>query len=155
MPDSPFRMTVDLNVLDHLADGLYSSVAAVLTETVANAWDADARRVAIQLCIDDGNITIEDDGIGMDVDALRSTLPAEDRDHASMEVVFVVGTSPTDPPDRIEQAMNSVAPGSRIVTYDLLAHRARSTYAEYVDGAGSVNRLDRMFTSVEGESAGA
>jgi len=29
----PYRMTIDLNVLDHLADGLYSSVAAVITET--------------------------------------------------------------------------------------------------------------------------
>lgn len=35
--EHPYRMTIDLNVLDHLADGLYSSVAAVITETVANA----------------------------------------------------------------------------------------------------------------------
>ena len=66
MADSPYRMTVDLNVLDHLAEGLYSSVSAVLTEAVANAWDADAREVEIQVNLDDDNISIIDDGIGMD-----------------------------------------------------------------------------------------
>ena len=34
-----YRMTVDLNVLDHLGINLYSNIAAVLTEAVANAWD--------------------------------------------------------------------------------------------------------------------
>ena len=56
-------MTVDLNVLDHLADGLYSSLAAVLTEAVANAWDADASKVAVDL--GDDTLTITDNGVGM------------------------------------------------------------------------------------------
>jgi hypothetical protein len=36
-------------VVEHLGIGLYSSVPAVLSEVVANAWDADAAslRVAI------------------------------------------------------------------------------------------------------------
>ena len=42
-------MTVDLNVLDHLAINLYSNIAAVLTEAVANAWDADAETVDIRI----------------------------------------------------------------------------------------------------------
>ena len=69
--DSPFSLTVDLNVLDHLADGLYSSVAAVLTEAVANAWDADARNVRLDLDIENDRIVISDDGMGMDVDAVN------------------------------------------------------------------------------------
>ena len=44
---SPYRMTIDLNAIKHLGVDLYSNVAAVLTETVANAWDADARTVRI------------------------------------------------------------------------------------------------------------
>jgi hypothetical protein len=64
-------MTVDLNVLDHLADGLYSSVAAVLTEAVANAWDADAKKVEIQLDIENDKISVTDDGIGMDRQAVN------------------------------------------------------------------------------------
>ena len=43
-----FEMTVDLNVLEHLGINLYSNIAAVLTEAVANAWDADASQVAIR-----------------------------------------------------------------------------------------------------------
>lgn len=33
-----YKMTVDLNVLDHLGISLYSNIAAVLTEAVANVW---------------------------------------------------------------------------------------------------------------------
>jgi len=36
----PFSMTIDLNVLNHLGIKLYSSIPAVLSEAVANAWDA-------------------------------------------------------------------------------------------------------------------
>ena len=78
------------------------------------------------------------------VDALRSTLPPEERDHASVEVVFVVGQNPPDSSDRIEHAMNSVAPGSRIVTYDLLAGTARAAYAAYLDGAEAADRISHM-----------
>ena len=66
---SPYKMTVDLNVLDHLADGLYSSVAAVITETVANAWDADAGNVWIT--IEEDRLAITDDGIGMNTDGVN------------------------------------------------------------------------------------
>ncbi|SDO98629.1 Histidine kinase-, DNA gyrase B-, and HSP90-like ATPase [Lutimaribacter pacificus] len=62
-----YRMTVDLNVLDHLGINLYSNIAAVLTEAVANAWDADAENVEITIDPDGKWIKIVDDGIGMDV----------------------------------------------------------------------------------------
>ena len=68
---SIYEMTVDLNVLDHLADGLYSSVAAALTEAVANSWDADAETVHIVINIEEDNITILDDGIGMNTKAVN------------------------------------------------------------------------------------
>ncbi len=67
----PYKMRVDLNVLDHLADGLYSSVAAVLTEAVANAWDADATEVSIDVDITGDTISIVDNGIGMDERAIN------------------------------------------------------------------------------------
>lgn len=62
-----YRMTIDLNVLDHLGINLYSNVAAVLTEVVANAWDADAEFVRITFDIDNNMILVDDDGIGMTV----------------------------------------------------------------------------------------
>lgn len=64
---SPYQMTIDLNVLDHLGINLYSNVAAVLTEIVANAWDADAQTVKIDYDSSKQQITISDDGIGMTV----------------------------------------------------------------------------------------
>ncbi len=64
---SPYKMTVDLNVIEHLGINLYSNIAAVLTEAVANAWDADAGKVDIT--VDPGHqwIAISDDGEGMSI----------------------------------------------------------------------------------------
>ena len=62
-----YRMTVDLNVLDHLGINLYSNIAAVLTEAVANAWDADAETVDIRFDPRTEWIEIVDDGVGMTV----------------------------------------------------------------------------------------
>ena len=67
-----YSMTVDLNVLDHLGINLYSNIAAVLTEAVANAWDADAHNVTISLDKRGGVITIEDDGHGMSIDDVNN-----------------------------------------------------------------------------------
>ena len=66
MPDDhKYSMTVDLSALRHLGIGLYSNVPAVMSEAVANAWDADASRVDIRTA--DDRITIQDDGCGMTV----------------------------------------------------------------------------------------
>ncbi len=64
MPNSPYEMTLSLNVLEHLGINLYSNVPSVLSEIVANAWDADAELVSIELSAGD-TIVIYDDGIGM------------------------------------------------------------------------------------------
>lgn len=67
-----YRMTVDLNVLDHLGINLYSNIAAVLTEAVANAWDADAESVEIKIDPDGQWIEIEDNGIGLSIDDMNA-----------------------------------------------------------------------------------
>lgn len=85
------------------------------------------------------------------VDAMRQVLPPEEKDRTQIEVVFVVGASPPDSSQRIEDAMNSVSPGSRIMTYDLLTDRARAAYASYLEAAETVGRIDRL---LEGESVG-
>lgn len=63
---SPYELTIDLQVLKHLGIGLYSNVPAVVSEMVANAYDADATKVTIT--IGDEEIVIEDDGLGMNVE---------------------------------------------------------------------------------------
>ena len=48
--DAPkkYQMTINLNVLNHLGINLYSNIPAVLSEVVANSWDADATNVDIE-----------------------------------------------------------------------------------------------------------
>ncbi|WP_082765894.1 BbrUII/HgiDII family restriction enzyme [Azotobacter vinelandii] len=70
--DRPYTLTIDLNVLEHLGINLYSNVPAVLTEVVANAWDANARKVIITIGGSLDYIEIEDDGFGMDRVAINS-----------------------------------------------------------------------------------
>ena len=62
-----YAMTLSLNVLNHLGIGLYSNVPAVLSEAIANAWDADATRVTIDIDAKEDRIVIQDDGHGMTV----------------------------------------------------------------------------------------
>ena len=71
MTNSPFKMTISLNVLNHLGIGLYSNFPAVLSEMVANAWDADAGLVEIEIDSAAGTIEIRDDGHGMSVDDIN------------------------------------------------------------------------------------
>ena len=64
---SDYELKVDLNALEHLGLNLYSNVPAVLSELIANAWDADAGRVNLDISSPGGEtiITVEDDGCGM------------------------------------------------------------------------------------------
>jgi hypothetical protein len=67
--DRDYTVSIDLNVLNHLGINLYSNIPAVLSEVVANSWDADARNVYIT--VDDPSIIIEDDGCGMTKDEIN------------------------------------------------------------------------------------
>lgn len=67
-----FRLTISLNVLEHLGINLYSNVPSVLSEIVANSWDADATEVRINWDWEAGCIVIQDDGIGMTPDEVNS-----------------------------------------------------------------------------------
>ncbi|WP_053061393.1 ATP-binding protein [Paenibacillus sp. VT-400] len=63
--EEEYKITISLNVLNHLGINLYSNIASVLAETVANAWDADANSVDIDIDKNNNIITIFDDGHGM------------------------------------------------------------------------------------------
>ena len=63
MSEPEYTMRINLNVLNHLGFKLYSNVPAVLSEAVANSWDADATHVDIK--IESEKIIITDDGHGM------------------------------------------------------------------------------------------
>ena len=69
--DQRFPLTIGLETLEHLGIKLYSSVPAVLSETVANAWDADAETVKIKWDEEEGTFVVQDDGAGMSADDIR------------------------------------------------------------------------------------
>jgi hypothetical protein len=60
-----YELSIDLNALNHLGINLYSNIPAVVSEVVANSWDADADHVDIAIDAPNDIITITDDGIGM------------------------------------------------------------------------------------------
>lgn len=67
MTSPTYKMKLDLNVLNHLGLNLYSNVAAVLSEAVANAWDADATEVKVDIAGSLDMIQIADNGRGMTI----------------------------------------------------------------------------------------
>lgn len=66
-----YTMRLSLSVLDHLGLNLYSNIPAVLSEVVANSWDADATTVSIRIDQSAETITVTDDGLGMTVSDLN------------------------------------------------------------------------------------
>ena len=72
--DHTYTMSVELAVVESLGINLYSNAAAVLSELVANAYDADATEVRVNWRQDDGaqTVTVVDNGSGMDVHDVNS-----------------------------------------------------------------------------------
>ena len=68
------KMTFDPNTIEHLGVRMYSTLPSVIAELVANAYDADAKKVDITLNDEnpeEKDITIEDDGIGMSFEEIN------------------------------------------------------------------------------------
>jgi len=67
MTKDQLTMTFDPNTIEHLGVRLYSTLPPVLSELIANAYDANADWVKIKLMDYDGKkkIIVEDNGIGM------------------------------------------------------------------------------------------
>ena len=64
-----FSMDFDPNTIEHLGLKLYSTLPPVISELVANSWDADAKTVNITIPAGEitpfSEVTIVDDGNGM------------------------------------------------------------------------------------------
>ncbi len=73
MSEEILQMTFDPNTIEHLGARMYTTLPPVLTELIANAYDADAENVILTLS--DNNkekeIIIEDDGTGMSFDEIN------------------------------------------------------------------------------------
>lgn len=66
-----YQMRISLNILNHLGLNLYSNTSAVLSEVIANAWDADATEVNVEIDVRNKCISVSDNGIGMDVNDIN------------------------------------------------------------------------------------
>ena len=68
-PQSPLVIKIELPVIEDLGIKLYGKLPPVISEMVANSWDADAKRVEITLpegpITEDSAIVVGDDGDGM------------------------------------------------------------------------------------------
>ncbi len=71
MSSPKYRMEISLDVLEHLGINLYSNVPSVLSEVVANSWDADARKVVVRFQQEENKIIIQDDGVGTTQDQIN------------------------------------------------------------------------------------
>lgn len=69
--DETYVMSVDLSVLESLGINLYSNPAAVLSELVANAYDADSTLIDITWGDGGNQVVVSDDGVGMTVKELN------------------------------------------------------------------------------------
>lgn len=67
-----FKMNIDLNILNHLGLNLYTNTTAVLSEVIANAWDADATSVEIECTQESDTIIIIDNGNGMNLSDINN-----------------------------------------------------------------------------------
>lgn len=87
MSDQPaLTMSFDPNTIEHLGVRMYSTLPPVLAELIANSYDADAAKVAVQLK-DGGNkeIIVTDDGLGMTVEEINQKFLRIGRDRRAEE----------------------------------------------------------------------
>lgn len=72
MEDSRYSLTVGLGVLAPIGRNLYSNISAVLSEMIANAWDADATEVNVKIDLMSEKIIIKDNGFGMSAEDINN-----------------------------------------------------------------------------------
>lgn len=95
-PEQPeFTMTLDMNILQHLGLKMYTSLPAVISEYVANAWDAWATEVNIQVPTEDSmdedyEIVVEDNGQGMSYEEVEEKFLVVGRNRRDDEGTDVV-----------------------------------------------------------------
>ena len=67
-----YKLIVDPRILKILSENLYTNLYYVISELVANAYDADAHNVYIE--IGEDYLFVEDDGFGMNDSTIKDYL---------------------------------------------------------------------------------
>lgn len=86
---SPFKMEFDPATIKHLGVQMYSTLPPVISELIANAWDAGASKVEIAIpdsrVTDDSVIIAQDNGDGMSDQEIRQGYLLVGRDRRKVE----------------------------------------------------------------------
>jgi hypothetical protein len=130
-------MQLDLRVLDHLGLRLYSNAAAVLSEAVANAWDADAKNVRIK--IDADRIEIEDDGVGMSLTDINDRFLYVGYDKRQKEGA----KSPGGRPFMGRKGIGKLALFSIAEVVEVATRKGKETHSFHMDTAGIKAAISR------------
>jgi signal transduction histidine kinase len=86
--------SVDAGLVNRLGRELVGKPETALSELVKNSYDADANKVSVKFYDSDkigGNIIIEDDGVGMDIEALKRgfmRISSTDKVHNPQSIKF-------------------------------------------------------------------
>ena len=67
-----YNFNISLSVLNHLGRNLYRNIITVLGEAISNSWDADAQNVWIEIDRENNQMSIKDDGHGMNSDDFQN-----------------------------------------------------------------------------------
>jgi len=70
--EKKYKVTLGMRIIQHLGISLYSKLPAILTEIVANSYDADATEVSININVEKHSIEIFDDGLGMNLEDINN-----------------------------------------------------------------------------------
>lgn len=91
---SDFKFEFSLEVLNHLGRGLYRNFATVVAEAISNSWDAEATEVRITINKEKKEMSILDNGNGMNSDDFQNKFlrvgysRREDKDNTSKRKVL-------------------------------------------------------------------
>lgn len=72
MSEQQYSVGIGLSIIPYIGPDLYSNVPAVISELIANAWDAKATKVNISIDLPNDTIIIEDNGQGMSFSEINS-----------------------------------------------------------------------------------
>lgn len=132
-----YEMTISLQIVEHLGLNLYSNTSAVISEAVANAWDADAKTVEITLEKD--CITIKDDGCGMDTDDINNKYLT-----VGYQKRHLVPITPM----LNRKVMGRKGIGKLSLYYDQLLANAETLYADFIAKNSSLASLETLINSI-------
>ena len=140
MSNKAYKFEILPSILNHLGRNLYRGFITVLGEAISNSWDADAKNVWIE--IENNNLTIKDDGMGMN--------------EYDFESKFLrIGYSKRDPRSGQKPVMNSpsgrpfigskgIGKLSLLSCADTISIISKTLTTDYVSGVINNHKLDKI-----------